>query len=379
MNRSCLAVAVLIACAATSCSSACPAGTVMQEDRCERVTQSSAANEQNPDARDGATTAKLGNPLRDAAQPEAAGTPARELSKEMQTPKQPAASMDAGAPKVSTDAGNMETDAGQDHMVCDPGTLRCEGAQLEVCNDAGQYEMQELCAPAEDDNGCHTAACENNACVSGLKPAGSSCSRGKCNASGACVECLSASDCPSAGPCDELMCTRGSCGSKPKPDGSACDGSNVCMAGECAPPPKTLALRSYWHVDRMDNFTTATAEGVSDAEAVGYSYNRIEGYVFETQQPGTVALRQYWNSMRNDNFATATAAGVADAEAAGYEFVRVEGYVYESQRGGTVPLMQYYSSERNDNFATGTADGENDARAVNYVFLRNEGFVLTSP
>ena len=53
----------------------------------------------------------------------------------------------------------------------------------------------------------------------------------------------------------------------------------------------TAPLKSYWHDGRIDYFGTATEQGQKAAlTAFGYSFVRLEGYVFPTQQPGTVAL-----------------------------------------------------------------------------------------
>jgi hypothetical protein len=57
-------------------------------------------------------------------------------------------------------------------------------------------------------------------------------------------------------------------------------------------------------------------------------YIRTEGRVFDAPMPGTVPLRLSWSDARGDNFSTATPQGANDAIAAGYSFIRVEGYVY---------------------------------------------------
>jgi hypothetical protein len=42
---------------------------------------------------------------------------------------------------------------------------------------------------------------------------------------------------------------------------------------------------------------------------------------------GLVPLKLYYNEERRDNFTTATQDGIRDAEASGYTFVRDEGYI----------------------------------------------------
>lgn len=143
--------------------------------------------------------------------------------------------------------------------------------------------------------------------------------------------------------------------------------------------PGTVPLQLYWSAQRGDNFTTATAQGRAGARAAGYTFVRVESYVYRQQVPGTVPLQLYWSAERGDNFTTAMAQGRADARAAGYSFVRVEGYVYRQQVPGTVPLQLYWSAERGDNFTTATAQGRADARAAGYVYVRVEGYVFPTP
>lgn len=61
---------------------------------------------------------------------------------------------------------------------------------------------------------------------------------------------------------------------------------------------------------------------------MGYSFVRVEAYIYPVPVSGTVPLYLFWNAARGDNFTTATQAGVNEAWAAGYGFARVEGYVF---------------------------------------------------
>jgi hypothetical protein len=140
-----------------------------------------------------------------------------------------------------------------------------------------------------------------------------------------------------------------------------------------------VPLKLYWNAARGDNFTTATTEGQQAAEAAGYTFVRIEGYVFRTQRSGTVPLKLYWSAEREDNFTTATSQGEREAQSAGYIYVRVEGYVYPTQQSGTAPLKNYWSAARGDNFTTATGPGEQDAKGGGYVFAWVEGYVLSKP
>jgi hypothetical protein len=137
----------------------------------------------------------------------------------------------------------------------------------------------------------------------------------------------------------------------------------------------TRALKLYYSDTREDNFTTATKQGRSDAQAAGYRFVRNEGYVFPKARPGTKPLQLYYSDTREDNFTTATAVGIADAVAAGYRFVRTEGYVFDTRKKGTKPLRLYYSDARQDNFTTATKQGKLDAEAAGYRFVRIEGWV----
>jgi hypothetical protein len=144
------------------------------------------------------------------------------------------------------------------------------------------------------------------------------------------------------------------------------------------PQQNTAPLKLFWSAARGDNFTTATAEGERSALSAGYTFVRIEGYVYPTQQPGTVPLKLYYSAAREDNYTTASAQGEQAALAAGYGYARVEGYVYPAQQPGTVPLKNYWDSSRGDNFTTATAAGERDALLNAYQFAWVEGYVLAS-
>jgi hypothetical protein len=93
-----------------------------------------------------------------------------------------------------------------------------------------------------------------------------------------------------------------------------------------------VPLKLYYHDTRHDNFTTATADGIHDAEAAGYTFVRDEGYIFTTQdpEPGLIPLKLYYHDTIHDNFTTATADGIEYARTKGYRFVRDEAYIHTS-------------------------------------------------
>jgi len=263
---------------------------------------------------------------------------------------------------------------------CRPGARMCSSGTLITCNNDGQTQQMMRCEPANN-NGCATASCEGTGCVYGVRAPRTRCGDGNlCNATGACVECIEASDCEAPNDCQVATCSAaGSCDTQLKPDGTSCGSGRVCRRGECEAPPRTVALKLYYSDAREDNFTTGTAIGEQSAIDHGYRFARIEGYAFETSQPGTVPLRLYYNDARGDNFTTGTAAGEASARDAGYTYARIEGYVYETPQPGTVPFRSYWNGQREDNFTTGTSEGESSALAFGYTEVRVEGYVLTSP
>jgi hypothetical protein len=153
-------------------------------------------------------------------------------------------------------------------------------------------------------------------------------------------------------------------------------GRTLTPPGTQTPPDSRAPLKLFWNAARGDNFTTATPEGESAARAAGYTFVRIEGYIYPIQQPGTVPLKLYYNNARGDNYTTASAKGEQAAKAASYGYARVEGYIYPTQQPGTVPLKNYWNVSREDNFTTATSDGERDALGSGYQFAWVEGYVL---
>ncbi len=94
---------------------------------------------------------------------------------------------------------------------------------------------------------------------------------------------------------------------------------------------QAVPLYLYYDPTRKDNFTTASPEGIRAAEAAGYRKVRVEGYVLKTVRPEYQHLYRplwlYYHDTRKDNFTIATPEGRSTAEAGGYRKVRMEGYV----------------------------------------------------
>lgn len=94
--------------------------------------------------------------------------------------------------------------------VCQPGSKTCNGNVPMVCGSNGQYTPQPAC--------------------SGAKP---NCSP----ATGSCVECTSATQCPgTSSPCLQAVCASNACGIGNQGDGTACalsGDSGSCASGVC--------------------------------------------------------------------------------------------------------------------------------------------------
>ena len=117
--------------------------------------------------------------------------------------------------------------------------------------------------------------------------------------------------------------------------------------------------------DGRDNYTTATPEGERDARAKGYTFCRVEGFVFTHPQPGTAALKQYWSESRHDYWLLARNIPKNVEKNGAYQFVRIEGYIFTNAQPGTVAL-KHFSRMRGDNFTFTSATAESAARNGDY-------------
>ncbi len=100
---------------------------------------------------------------------------------------------------------------------------------------------------------CHTASCTSGVCGTTQDTSGTTCSGGKCDSTGACVQCLAGTDCPAATPvCTKNACVAASCTDGKKdggesdvdcggstscarcPLGGACTAGGDCKSGKCA-------------------------------------------------------------------------------------------------------------------------------------------------
>ena len=104
-------------------------------------------------------------------------------------------------------AGSGKCDGAGQCNLCTPGTAMCNGNIPLVCGANGQYTAQPAC--------------------SGATP--------NCNAAtGTCVQCSSASQCPSSSnPCLNALCSSNTCTFAPKPQGTVCAGGTCSVTGVC--------------------------------------------------------------------------------------------------------------------------------------------------
>jgi hypothetical protein len=86
---------------------------------------------------------------------------------------------------------------------------------------------------------CQQASCTSEMCNTINAPQGTPCNQGGgqlCNATGNCVQCLSAGNCPPTGnQCVQATCSAQTCGTTFAPAGTACNqgGTNCDGAGNC--------------------------------------------------------------------------------------------------------------------------------------------------
>jgi hypothetical protein len=89
----------------------------------------------------------------------------------------------------------------------------------------------------------------------------------------------------------------------------------------------------------------------------GYKFERITGYIHNSQQHGTVPFYQYFNPTNSDHFYTIDVNEIGTIATDivgrhGYKFERIVGYIYDTQQHGTVPFYQYFNPTNSDHFYT---------------------------
>ncbi len=146
---------------------------------------------------------------------------------------------------------------------------------------------------------------------------------------------------------------------------------------------QAVPLYLYYSDARKDNFTTATTEGIRAAKAAGYKKVRVQGYILKNVKPKYQHLYKplwlYYHDTRKDNFTIATAEGRSVAEAGGYRKVRIEGYILNALDNNhqielTTALSARYLNNYPSDRGNGWSDklqgvGHNDA---NWFFTQKE-------
>lgn len=85
------------------------------------------------------------------------------------------------------------------------------------------------------------------------------------------------------------------------------------------------------------------------SEAQGWTYEGVEGYLYNYNAPGTVRLYRYYHSGVKDHFYTLNPSSPGSSWTYESSFIY---YVYKNQVSGTVPLYRYYSSSNRHHFYT---------------------------
>ena len=109
------------------------------------------------------------------------------------------------------------------------------------------------------------------------------------------------------------------------------------------------ALSTFFSYQYNDNAVVAT-EASTNGLGPSWKYAASDLYVLDnaTQQPGSVPLNFYFNSVTNHHMTTASQQGNAYALANGFTFVRIEGWVYGSFDPSYLPLEMWYGAARDE-------------------------------
>ena len=141
-------------------------------------------------------------------------------------------------------------------------------------------------------------------------------------------------------------------------------------------------LEHYYSDSRTDNLSTSNPNFKSGSLSANYRLVRTDGYILDEAsnlEGKAVPLYLYYSDVRKDHFTTATPEGIRDAEGAGYRKVGVEGYVLKSVSPKYEhlysPLWLYYHGTRMDNFTIATPNGARAAKRAGYRAVRIEGYI----
>ncbi|KAG1806174.1 uncharacterized protein BJ212DRAFT_784925 [Suillus subaureus] len=127
-------------------------------------------------------------------------------------------------------------------------------------------------------------------------------------------------------------------------------------------------LRAY-QPKYVDHFYTTNASETNNAVFfLGYSGEGVAAYVFPwylppDRRPSTVPLYRMYNPKVIDHFYTTSYSEVQSAKSLGYDYEEISAYVYNTNICGSVALYRLYSSSGTDHFYTTSASEASNAVA----------------
>ena len=141
--------------------------------------------------------------------------------------------------------------------------------------------------------------------------------------------------------------------------------------------PKLIPVYRIWSPRTGDHVLTTDPKerDMILASIPDSTYEGIECYIFQTQQPNTVPLYRYYK-LNDDHYCTTDEGLKKLAPMLGYNYEGIIGYVYKTQQPNTVPLKQFYSEVINDHFLIIDANLNKLEKRFGYKFEVIEGYVF---
>ncbi len=151
------------------------------------------------------------------------------------------------------------------------------------------------------------------------------------------------------------------------------------------PSPETVALVGWYSPGREDNLIATGIHGGVDTRSPDYYFDHLEGRVFHPGRPrpaGTVPLFNWWHANKQDNFLTTDHewGGELGTQRRGYRLFRLEGYVFDPEQPqpeGTLRLIRWTHPVEGKHITS--CDPRFSSRRppeIGYEYDRLEGFVL---
>ncbi len=145
----------------------------------------------------------------------------------------------------------------------------------------------------------------------------------------------------------------------------------------------TVVLRSFWSSRSNDNATSSWS--LFGGLNLAYSETRAIAHVFSPANPqpaDTVALHTWYSSSRREYLTSSSPSwqgGPGQQRAPDYTWNRLEGYVFEKPLAGTVKIVSLYSPSRNDNYLTTNPLWKDTPPPPDYFQWRVEGYGFPIP